>query len=123
MKPEESVRNNEYRRKINEVFFVIMESLLRCILINSKIISDLEELDFYRFFTQIKYIESTSEKINQKFLLFSKEIYSIRTLLLIFESTKGQGKERPGKGKEDCRLTTRKKRIAVSMTGLWMMSF
>ena len=93
MKPEESVRNNEYRRKINEVFFVIMESLLRCILINSKIISDLEELDFYRFFTQIKYIESTSEKINQKFLLFSKEIYSIRTLLLIFESTKGQGKD------------------------------
>ena len=84
IKTESSKRNPQYKKKVNEVFYIIIESLLKSIYKNKENVCELEIYTFYPFFDSLKYIEATFNKINQKFVLFSNELYSLRNLLAVY---------------------------------------
>ena len=83
IRTEVSDRNPDYKKRVNEVFYVLMESLLKSIYQNIDEIYNLEIYIFYPFIDSLKVIEASLNKINQKFLLFSNELYSLRNLLAI----------------------------------------
>ena len=90
IKTESSERNPSYKKLVNEVFYILMESLLKSIYNNNEQIYNLEIYDFYRFFDSLKFIEASFNKINQKFLLFSNELYSLRNLLSVYNLFKDE---------------------------------
>ena len=85
---EESQRCKAYSKTVNLHLFLIIESLIRTILLNSKelIIKDKEK--FLQFFKSLPLIETSLQKINKKYYLFSKEIYNIRNIIQIGEAYK-----------------------------------
>jgi hypothetical protein len=50
----------------------------------------MEIYTFYPFFDSLKFIEATFNRINQKFLLFSNELYSLRNLLSLYDIFKSE---------------------------------
>ena len=90
IKTEISKRNPSYKKKVNEVFYLIMESLLKSIYKNDKKLYDMEIFHFYSFFDSLTSIEATLNKMNQKLLLYSNELYSLRNLLLVYQIFKDQ---------------------------------
>jgi len=90
IKTEASKRNPSYKKKVNEVFYILMESLLKSIYKNLEEVYELEIYTFYPFFDSLKFIEATFNKINQKFLLFSNELYSLRNLLSVYNIFKDE---------------------------------
>ena len=90
IKTEESDRNPRYKKRVNEIFYVIMESLLKSLYINAEEIYSMEIFTFYPFMDSLKFIEATFDRINQKFLLFSNELYSLRNLISLYDIFKNE---------------------------------
>jgi len=90
IKTEVSDRNPGYKKNVNEIFYILMESLLKSIYINKEIIHSMEIYTFYPFFDSLKFIEATFNRINQKFLLYSNELYSLRNLLSLYDIFKSE---------------------------------
>ena len=80
----EDRRNPSYKKIVNGVYFILMESLLKSIYKNIETIFGLKIYIFYPFFDSLKFIEATFNKINQKFLLYSNELYSLRNILSVY---------------------------------------
>ena len=90
IKTEISPRNPSYKKRVNEVIYIIMESLLKSIYKNTHEIFNLEIYRFYQFFESLNFIEAAFNKVNQKLLLFSNELYSLRNLLAVYYLFKDQ---------------------------------
>ena len=90
IKTEKSKRNPPYKKRVNEVFYILIESLLKSIYINKEDVFGLKISQFYPFFDSLKFIEATLNKINQKLLLFSNELYSLRNLISIYSFFKNE---------------------------------
>ncbi len=90
IKTEVSDRNPGYKKNVNEIFYILMETLLKSIYINKEVIHSMEIYTFYPFFDSLKFIEATFNRINQKFLLFSNELYSLRNLLSLYDIFKSE---------------------------------
>ena len=58
--------------------------MLKSIYINKDDVCKLKISQFYPFFDKFKFIEATLNKINQKLLLYSNELYSLRNLISIY---------------------------------------
>ena len=82
---EISNRNPYYKKRVNEIFFIILESLLKSVYKNKDNICSLNDDEFYPFFDSLTLVEATLNKINQKFLLYSNEIYSLRNILSLYK--------------------------------------
>ena len=80
-----SDRNPGYKKRVNEVFYIMIESLLKSIYKSKEEISEIELFSFYPFFNFLKFIEATFNRINQKFLLYSNELYSLRNLISLYD--------------------------------------
>ena len=85
IKTEISKRNPSYKKQVNEVFYLMVESLLKTIYKNNKELYDMEIYNFYSFFDSLVSIEAIFNKMNQKLLLYSNELYSLRNVLLIYQ--------------------------------------
>ena len=89
IKYEISERNKAYTEDVNINFFNIMESLIRAILIYGIEINKKDKkIKFYEYLYALPSIEANLQKINKKLLLYSKEIYNIRSIIKIEEAYK-----------------------------------
>ena len=88
LKFEISERNPKYTKIVNNNFFIIIEAFLRAVLLFSVDLIKQNKAKFYEFFYILSSIEANLQKINKKFLLFSKEIYNFINLIKIQESYK-----------------------------------
>ena len=89
IKYEISERNKAYTEEVNINFFNIMESLIRAILIYSIEINKRDKkIKFYEYLYALPSIEANLQKINKKLILYSKEIYNLRTIIKIGEAYK-----------------------------------
>ena len=88
IKYEESQRCKAYSKTVNIHLFLIIESFIRTILLKSKelILKDKEK--FLQLFKNFPLIETSLQKINKRYLLFSKEIYNIRNIIQIGDAYK-----------------------------------
>ena len=89
IKYENSERNKAYTEDVNINFFNIMESLIRAILIYGIEINKKDKkIKFYEYLYALPSIEANLQKINKKLILYSKEIYNIRSIIKIEEAYK-----------------------------------
>ena len=82
---EISDRNPYYKKRVNEIFYIIIESFLKSLYKNKDKIFLLEDFNYYSFFDSLTLVEATLNKINQKFYLYSNEIYSLRNLISLYK--------------------------------------
>ncbi len=85
---EVSERNPEHKSFVNKAFFIALESLLRVITSNEKEYIKLKD-DSDKYFELInidKQIHQDGLLLNASLNLFSKEIYSLQEILIIFEA-------------------------------------
>ena len=85
---EISERNKKYTKNINISLFNLIESLMRAILSYSIELINKDKVKFFEYFYYLTTVEATLQKINKKYLLFSKEIYNIRYIIKIEEAYK-----------------------------------
>ena len=85
---EISERNQKYTKIVNANFFIIIEAFLRGLLLFSFDLLKKDKAKFYEFFYSLSSVEANFQKINKKFLLFSKEIYNCKNIIKIQESYK-----------------------------------
>ncbi len=88
IKDEISVRNQEHSKKVNLSFFYIIESFIKAILYYSVELIENDIDIFYDYFYSLILLETLFQKINNKFLLYSKEIYNVRIIIKIEEALK-----------------------------------
>ena len=88
IKDEISERNNEYIKLVNYHWFLILESLTRAILIYSIELFMNDNNKFYDYFRLFGAIETSLQKLNNKYYLHSKEIFNLRSILKIQEAYK-----------------------------------
>ena len=88
IKYEESSRNKRYTRTVNIALFNILESFIRIILIYSQELIQNDKEKFMKYFNLFPLIETSLQKLNKKYFLFSKEIYNIRNIIKIKEAYK-----------------------------------
>ena len=68
--------------KINESFFIIFESIIKCIFIYEKY-NEIDENIFYEYFNSIKKILNDAKQMYYKLKMHGKEIYSLEILINI----------------------------------------
>ena len=73
-------------REVNESFFIIYESLLKCIFNNSDKYKQIKDEIFYEFLDSIKKISKVAIQIYYKLYLPSKEIYTLQILINIIST-------------------------------------
>ena len=88
IKYEESQRSKKYTKTVNICLFSIIESFIRSILIFSKELIIKDKAKFKEYFKKFPLIETSLQKINKKYYLFSKEIYNLRNIIQIEEAYK-----------------------------------
>ncbi len=88
IKYEISERNKKYTKIVNKSFFYIIESLQNTFLLLSSELLKTEKNKYLDFFNSFKFIKENLEKIDKKFNLFSKAIYSIKLIIKINEAFK-----------------------------------
>ena len=88
IKYEESERSKKYTKTVNICLFCIIESFIRSILIYSKELIIKDKAKFKEYFKKFPLIETSLQKINKKYYLFSKEIYNLRNIIQIEEAYK-----------------------------------
>ena len=93
MKYEISHRNSENTKIVNICLFKVIESIIRGMLIYSVELKKKDKAKFFEYFSCFTAIEAIIQKINKKYYLFSKEIYSLRTIIKIDEANKFVGEE------------------------------
>ena len=75
----------EYTREVNESFFIIYESLIKCIF-KYQAYKNISDDNFYEYLDSIKKISKTAIQIYYKLYLPSKEMYTLQILINIFTS-------------------------------------
>ena len=75
----------EYTREVNESFFIIYESLIKCIF-KYQGYKNMSDDKFYEYLDSIKKISKTAIQIYYKLFLPSKEMYTLQILINIFTS-------------------------------------
>ena len=90
IKYENSERNKAYTEIVNLNFFNIMESLMRALLLYSIDLIKKDKAKFYEYFYTLLSIEANLQKINKKFILYSKEQYNLRSIIKIEEAYKSK---------------------------------
>ena len=85
---EEKIKYEISERNVNINFFNIMESLIRVILISGIELNKNNKVKFYEYLYALPSIEANVQKINKKLILYSKEVYNIRTIIKIDEAYK-----------------------------------
>jgi hypothetical protein len=75
----------EYTRDVNESFFIIYESLIKCIF-KYQGYKQISDDNFYEYLDSIKKISKTAIQIYYKLYLPSKEMYTLQILINIFTS-------------------------------------
>ena len=88
IKYEISERNKEYTKNVNIVFFNIIEALSRAILQYSIDLIRSNKNKFYEYFNIFAVIETNLQNLNNKYLLFNKELYNIGSIIKIREAYK-----------------------------------
>ena len=73
----------EYTREINEAFFIMYESLIKCIFTYDNY-NKMKDNVFYEYLESIKKILSDAKQIYLKLYLPSKEMYTLQILINIF---------------------------------------
>ena len=86
IKYEINENNPIYTREINESFFIIYESLIKCIFNNPDKYKNLDEDIFYEYIDALQKISKTAIQIYYKLFLPSKEMYTLQILINIFSS-------------------------------------
>ena len=74
----------EYTREVNEAFFIIYESLIKCIFNYKQKYISLDQNIFYEYLDSIKKLFSISKQIYLRLFLPSKEMYTLEILINIF---------------------------------------
>lgn len=88
IKYEVSERNKKYTKKVNKSFFYIIESLQNSFLLLTFELLKTEKNKFVDFFNSFQFIKENLEKIDKKYNLFSKALYSIKLIIKINEAFK-----------------------------------
>ena len=86
----------EYTREINEAFFIMYESLIKCIFSYTNY-KEMNDNDFYEYLEAIKKIMNDAKQIYLKLYLPSKEMYTLQILINIFISYDSCKIKRPNK--------------------------
>ena len=76
----------EYTREVNEAFFIIYESLIKCIFNYKQKYISLDQNIFYEYLDSIKKLFSISKQIYLRLFLPSKEMYTLEILINIFSN-------------------------------------
>ena len=74
----------EYTREVNESFFIIYESLIKCIFKYQDKYKNIHEDIFYEYLNSIQKLSKTATQIYYKLFLPSNEIYTLQILINIF---------------------------------------
>ena len=82
---EISERSLQLTEEYNSAFFLIMESLLKIIISDYEMYQKIKEKDFPKFMSSLKIIFQNAFKIEDNLNVFSKEIWNIQELLIIYE--------------------------------------
>ena len=88
IKYEISERNKEYAKIVNLLLFNIIEALSRAILQYSIDLIHSNKNKFYEFFNIFTSIETNLQNLNNKYILFNKELYNIGSIIKIKDSYK-----------------------------------
>ena len=75
-----------YTREVNESFFIIYESLIKCIFTNPDKYKLINDDIFYEFLDSIQKLSKTAIQIYYKLYLPSKEMYTLQILINIFST-------------------------------------
>jgi len=87
MKYEISERNKHYTKIVNNELFIIIEAILKGVLLYSIDLLNQDKAKFYEFLYSLNSIEANAQKINKKYLLFSKEVYNCINIIKIYQSS------------------------------------
>ena len=90
---EISERNKKFTKTVNINLFNLMESFLRAILLFSINLIQKDKDKFFEYFYYLTSLETNMSRINEKYFLYSKEIYALRYIIKIeevYKSNKGQ---------------------------------
>ena len=77
----------EYTREVNESFFIIYESLIKCIFNYQDKYKNIPEDIFYEYLNSIQKLSKTATQIYYKLYLPSNEIYTLQILINIFTTS------------------------------------
>ena len=88
IKYEISERNKEYTKIVNLVFFIIIEALSRAILQYSIDLIHSDKNKFYEYFNIFTSTETNLQNLNNKYILFNKELYNIGSIIKIKDAFK-----------------------------------
>ena len=85
---EISERNPEHMAFVNKGFFIALESLLRVVTSNVKIYNNLknEQDKFFKLINIDKQLNQDGMQLNTSLCLYSKEIFSLQEIVIIFET-------------------------------------
>ena len=78
--------NPFYTREVNESFFIIYESLIKCIFNNPDKYKSIGDDIFYEYLDSLQKLSKTAIQIYYKLYLPSKEVYTLQILVNIFSS-------------------------------------
>ena len=83
-------KTNMNHHKVNNIFYILMESLLNLMYLNIEEIYSMKNEKFYSFFDSLKFIDDIFNRINQKFSLSSFELNSFRNLISLYNIFKNE---------------------------------
>ena len=86
IKYEINENNPFYTREVNESFFIIYESLIKCIFNNPDKYKSIRDDIFYECLDSLQKISKTAIQIYYKLYIPSKEMYTLQILVNIFSS-------------------------------------
>ena len=75
-----------YTRIVNESFFIIYESLIKCIFVKPYKYETIQDNIFYEYLNSLQKLSKTAIQIYYKLYLPSKEMYTLEILINIFSS-------------------------------------
>ena len=85
---EISERNKKFTKIVNLNLFNLMEAFIRAILLFSIDLIQKDKVKFFEYFYYLHSLEAIMERINKKYFLYSKEIYTLRYIIKIEEGYK-----------------------------------
>ena len=88
IKYEISERNKEYTKIVNLIFFNIIEALSRALLQYSIDLIHSNKNKFYEYFNIFTSIETNLQNLNNKYILFNKELINIGSIIKIKDAYK-----------------------------------
>ena len=83
---ENSERNKGYTSIVNISFFNIFESLTRAILLDGIELKKKDQVKFNEYLNALPSIEASLQKLNSKLYLYSKELFSLKCIVKIYQN-------------------------------------